>query len=170
MSILTDFRTAAEKYAKDNITPGFDDLEPDVPGTINPGEEFTFTVVATNASDPDGIAVTNVSYHLNAEGADIQLIVPPETVAIARSGRSETSSQLTPGSLVTEMFLFGITDDAKALGIGDGDAIRGVKGKATGTSPGVGELSLKVHCDPDFDELFPDNRQSKLTSQTVDVV
>lgn len=169
MSILTDFRAAAEKYAKDNITTAIDDLEPDRPGTVNPDEEFTFTLVATNAGDPDGIAVTNVAYHLSVTGQEMQLIVPPETVAIARSGPSETSNQLTPGSLVTEMFLFGITEDPKALGIGDGDAIRGVKGKA-GSDPGVGELILKVHCDPDFDELFPDNRQSKKTSFTVDVV
>jgi hypothetical protein len=169
MSILTNFRDAAEKYAKDNITTSISGPVPDVPTTVNPEEEFTVDLVATNAGDPDGINVTNVSYHLTAEGAGIQLIVPPETVAIARSGRSETSSQLTPGSLVTEMFLFGITDDPKALGIGDGDVIRGVKGKA-GTGPGVGELILKVHCDPDFDELFPDNRQSKKTSTTVNVV
>jgi hypothetical protein len=74
-------------------------------------------------------------------------------------------ASLSPTSATT----FGITDDPKALGIGDGDAIRDVKGKA-GAGPGVGELSLKVHCDPDFDELFPDNRQSKLTSATVNVV
>ena len=169
MTILTDFRAEAEKYARQNITTAIDNLEPDVPSTINPGEEFTFDLVATNAGDPDGIAVTNVCYHLFAEG-EIELIVPPETVAIARSGRPETSSQLTPGSLVTEMFLFGITEDPKALGIGDGDAIRSVKGKSTGIGPGVGELSLKVHCDPDFDELLPDNRQSKLASTTVNVV
>ena len=169
MSVLTDFRTAAEDYAKDNITTSISSLVPDEPLTINPREEFTFNIFATNADDPDGIAVTNVSYHLTVAGADIQLIVPPETVAIARAGPSETSRQLTPGSLVTEMFLYGITDDPKALGIGDTDAIMGVKGKA-GERAGVGELTLKVHCDLDFDELFPDNRKSPLLSRTVNVV
>jgi hypothetical protein len=169
MSILTDFRAAAEEYAKNHIETSFDGPVPDRPGTVNPDEEFTVDLFATNAGDPDGIAVTNVSYHLTVAGQGMLLIVPPETVAIARSGPSETSRQLTPGSLVTEMFLFGITDDPKALGIGDGDVIRGVKGKA-GEDPGVGELTLKVHCDLDFDELFPDNRKSKSTSLVVDVV
>jgi hypothetical protein len=108
MSILTEFRTAAENYARDNITTSVSPPEPDEEGVISQNEEFSFDLVATNAGDPDGIAVTNVSYHLEAEGAGIQLIVPPETVAIARSGRLQTSSQLTPGSLVTSMFLFGI--------------------------------------------------------------
>ena len=76
-----------------------------------------------------------------------------------RSGRSETSSQLTPGSLVTEMFLFGVTEDPKALGIGDGDVIRGVRGKA-GAEPGVGQLILHVHCDPDFENC------SRITAAT----
>jgi hypothetical protein len=169
MSILTDFRTAAENYARDNITTSVTSPEPDEPGVISQNEEFSFDLVATNAGDPDGIAVTNVSYHLEAEGAGIQLIVPPETVAIARSGRLETSSQLTPGSLVTSMFLFGITDDPKALGIGDGDAIRGVRGKA-GDGIGVGQLTLHVHGDPDFEKLFPDNRSNPRESTEVNVV
>ena len=137
-----------------------------VVGNVGDGDTIR---IATNAGDPDGIAVTNVSYHLEAEGAGIQLIVPPETVAIARSGRLETSSQLTPGSLVTSMFLFGITEDPKALGIGDGDAIRGVRGKA-GNQLGVGQLTLHVHCDPDFEKLFPDNRGNPRESTEVNVV
>ena len=169
MSILTNFRTAAENYARDNITTSVTPPEPDDEGVISQNEEFSFDLVATNAGDPDGIAVTNVSYHLEAAGAGIQLIVPPETVAIARSGRLETSSQLTPGSLVTSMFLFGITEDPKALGIGDGDAIRGVRGKA-GDQLGVGQLTLHVHCDPDFEELFPDNRGNRRESTEVNVV
>ena len=64
MSILTNFRTAAENYAKDNITTSVTPPEPDDEGVISQNEEFSFDLVATNAGDPDGIAVTNVSYHL----------------------------------------------------------------------------------------------------------
>jgi hypothetical protein len=169
MSILTDFRTAAENYMRENITTSVTPPEPDDEGVISQNEEFSFDLVATNAGDPDGIDVTNISYHLESAGAGIQLIVPPETVAIARSGPLETSSQLTPGSLVTSMFLFGITDDPKALGIGDGDAIRGVRGKA-GNQLGVGQLTLHVHGDPDFEKLFPENRGNRRTSTEVNVV
>ena len=79
------------------------------PATINPPhEEFTFGVVATNAGAPDGIALVDVRYHLSASG-------------------DTTVPTLTPGDIVSTYFLFPITPDGQSLGIGDGDAINGLK-------------------------------------------
>ena len=169
MSILTDIRTAVANYATTNITTSVSTPVPDVPGTINPDEEFTFSVVASNAGPPDGIALINVRYHVTTSGAGVRLIVPPETVAIARSGGDEASAQLTPGALVTSMFLFPVTPDGQSLGIGDGDAINGLKGKA-GSGTGVGTLSVHVHADPDVDALFPQERTNISSTRAVNVV
>ena len=170
MSILTDIRTAVANYATTNITTSITTLVPDVPGVINPPhEEFTFGVVATNAGAPDGIALVDVRYHLSASGAGVRLIVPPESIALARASGDATDPTLTPGDIVSTYFLFPITPDGQSLGIGDGDAINGLKGRA-GASTGVGTLTVHVHVNPDVDELFPQERTSLNATRPVNVI
>lgn len=174
MSILTDIRTAAQTYADDNITASFGTFVPDVPGTWNPDEQASFTITGRNAGAPDGIAVINVRYHLRAsglteDGEGVRLVVPAETVAIARAESADTSRQLTPGDLVNDMFLFPITPDGIALGIGDGDTIFGLKAQA-GSKAGVGELTLDVHAELDYEAIFPVGRINDRVSVPINIV
>ena len=169
MSILTDIRTAVAGYANTNVTTTISTPVPDVPGTVNPDEEFSFNITATNAGAPDGIALINVRYHLSVSGAGVQLIVPAETLAIARAGATDSFAQLTPGALVGSMSLFPVSLDGQSLGIGDSDALNGLKGKA-GSGTGVGTLSVHAHVDPDVDALFPKERLNLSGTRSVNVV
>lgn len=171
MSILTDIRDEVAAYALDSVAMAITDIVADVPNAISPGEQFSFTVVATNAPavPADGIAFVNVRYHVTVTGAGVQLVVPPVNVATARSGGLATSPVLAPGTLVSGMFLFGATPDGIALGVGDGDAIRGLKGQA-GTGLGVATLKAHFHGDPDVNALFPVDRTSRNGEGLVEVV
>ncbi|HEY5788501.1 MAG TPA: hypothetical protein VIT65_27390 [Microlunatus sp.] len=171
MSLLTDIRDEVEAYAADSIQMAIDDIVADQPNAISPGEQFSFSVIATNAPlvAADGIAFVNVRYHVSVTGAGVQLVVPPANVAIARSGGLVTSPLLVPGALVSSMFVFGITPDGIALGVNDGDAIRGLKGQA---GAGLGSATLKAHFhgDPSLAALFPADRTSDNGEATIDVV
>jgi len=169
MSILTDIRTAVSNYANTNVTTTISAPVPDVPGTVNPDEEFTFNITATNAGAPDGIQLINVRYHLTVTGAGVQLIVPAETLAIARAGSNDSFAQLTPGALVSSMFLFPVSLDGQTLSVGESDSLNGLKGKA-GSAPGVGTMSMHVHVDPDVDALFPKERLNVSGTRSVNVV
>jgi hypothetical protein len=169
MSILTDIRTAVASYATTNVTTTISTPVPDVPGTINPSEGFTFNLVATNAGAPDGIELINVRYHLTVSGAGVRLVVPAAALAIARALGDATAPSLAPGALVTSMFLFPVSLDGQSLGIGDGDALNGLRGVA-GSGTGVGTLSMHVHADPKVDALFPPDRTSVSGTRSVNVV
>jgi len=169
MSILTDIRTAVAGYANTNVTTTISTPVPDVPGTINPDEEFTFNITANNAGAPDGIQLINVRYHLSVSGAGVQLIVPAEALAVARAGSTDSFAQLTPGDLVASMFLFPASLDGQTLGVGDSDSLNGLKGKA-GSTTGSGTLSVHVHVDPDVDALFPKERLNLSGTRAVNVV
>jgi len=169
MSVLTDIRTAVANYANVNLTTTISAPVPDVPNTTNPDEEFTFNLTATNAGAPDGIQLTNIRYHLSVTGAGVHLIVPAEALAIARTGSTDSSPQLTPGDLASVMFLFPTSLDGQTLGVGESDSLNGLKGKA-GSAPGVGTLSVHAHVDPDVDALFPKERVNVPGTRAVNVV
>jgi hypothetical protein len=146
---LPDLRTACTSYMSASVTTTVSVPVPDVPGTINPNEEFTFSVTATNAALPAGIRLANVVYHLTCSpNTVVQLKVPASPPA--RSSADATAPTLAVGSFVSGMFLFP-TDNA--LDVGDTDTIAGLKGK--GLALGAGTIYCHVHADPDLNYLLP---------------
>jgi hypothetical protein len=59
MSVLNDIRTAAIAAVTTQVTSTVSAVTPDVPATVNPGEEFTFSVTAANTG-VDAIGLVNV--------------------------------------------------------------------------------------------------------------
>ena len=145
--LLPDLRLAVAA-AVDSITTTVSAPVPDVPATINPNEEFTFSVTATNTA-ANTIRFVNVTYHLTITPSAVgQLKVPASPPA--RALADPAAPTLAVGSFVSGMFLFP-TDNS--LDVGDSDTIAGLKGKGLGL--GAGTISCHVHADPDLNYLFP---------------
>jgi hypothetical protein len=144
---LPDLRTAVAA-AVDGIIVTVSAAVPDVPATINPNEEFTYSVTASNTA-ANTIRFVNVAYHLSvAPGTVGQLKVPASPPA--RAINDPTAPVLAVGSFQSAMFLFP-TDNS--LDVNDTDTISGLKGKGLGL--GAGTISAHLHVDPDLDFLFP---------------
>ena len=80
---LKDIREAVKSYLDNRVAVSISNIAPDVPTTLSPNEEFTFSVSTRNAGsgDPDYTRLTIVNYHIWIEESDkAQLIVPPSTV------------------------------------------------------------------------------------------
>lgn len=144
---LPDLRSAVAT-AVDAIITTISAPVPDVPGTINPNEEFTYSLTASNTA-ANTIRFVNVAYHLTILPSTVgQLKVPASPPA--RATNDPTAPVLAVGSFHSGMFLFP-TDNT--LDVNDTDTISGLKGK--GLALGAGTINCHVHADPDLDYLFP---------------
>ena len=162
--ILSDIRAAVQAYLNSKVAVSVSAVTPDVPSTLNPGEEATFGVTITNAGFPDGIRLTNVRYRLWTSGT-LKLKVPPAALAVARASNSSAAPALAPGTFVSEMYLFP-TDST--LDVGDSDAMSGLKIKA-GTLGGY-SINCRIIADADTNFLFPKDEDSATASRAVSVV
>jgi hypothetical protein len=149
MSVLNDIRTAAIAAVTTQVTSTVSAVTPDVPTTVNPGEEFTFSVTAANTG-VDAIDLVNVTYHLTVPSAPaiLQLKVPASPPA--RASNDPADALLTVGRFVTSMFLFP-TDNS--LTAGDSDTISSLKGK--GLALGSANISAHIHGEVNQNTLFP---------------
>jgi hypothetical protein len=146
---LADLRSAVIAYVSTQVAAGTTPPTADVGGTINPGEEFSFTAHAKNV----GIRVINITYHITIDSPSVaQLKVPASPPA--RASRFPSEPLLAPGSFVSGMFLFPTDNSLEPF---DSDTIPGLKGK--GISIGLANLRCHIHGDVDLDFIFPkDNR------------
>lgn len=149
MALPADLRTSITSYVSTKVTTTVSAIAPDVPLTLNPNEEFSFSITATNAAAPDGVQLINIRYHLSISPASVALLKVPASPP-ARSSADPTAPTLAVGSFVSSMFLFP-TDGT--LNVGDSDTIAGLKGKALAL--GNATISFHVHADPDLNWLFP---------------
>lgn len=165
---LLDIRAAVRTYLDTKVVVSISALAPAVPGTINPAEDFAFSITASNAAAAaGGIRLVNVSYHLSVANATVaQFIVPPTSVATARSGPSSLSPPLAPGALVSTMYLFHRDND---LDVGEFDTVANLKGRS-GNGVGTTQISAHVHGNPDPDFIFPKAETSPDGVRTVNVV
>jgi hypothetical protein len=170
---LTDLRSAVQTYLNTKVTCAIPSLVPDVPNALSPGEGFTYNIQARNAAAPEGIALTNVRYHVRVVNPNIgKLIVPSPLISgTARASADPTSATLAVGSQVNEMFLFPggfFGADLKRLDVGETDTLSNLKG--TALALGTLELRVNIIADPDEEFLFPRNEDSTEGSRTVQVI
>jgi hypothetical protein len=145
MSILDDIRAAAIAAVTTQVTSSVSAAVADVPATINPGEEFTFSVTAANTG-VDAVRLIDVAYHLTVSSSTIlQLKVPASPPA--RATNDPTAPTLAVGSFVSGMFLFPVDN---TLDVGDSDTISALKGK--GLVLGNANINCHIHgsVDPSF--------------------
>jgi len=168
MSInLLDLPAAVKSYMEANVTSSVSHIRPDVPGALSPGEGFAFDITARNAAG--GIRLNNVRYNLTVgDDAIAKLIVPPDTVAVARASPGSTSTKLVPGTLVRSMVLFPVTSENRVLTPGESESIRGLRGIGVKVS----ETSIRMHvnADPDLTFLFGNGSSNKDAIEPVPVV
>lgn len=163
---LQEIRTAVQTYIDTKVTATISALTPAVPGTINPNEEFSFSITAANASPASGgIDLRNVVYCVTVASSSVAKLIVPSNLP-ARGSAIPTHPTLTPGDLVTEMYLFPIDN---LLTAGDSDTITGLKGKAGG-AVGTTQLRFRVAADVDLDYIFPKRVLGTQATKTVSVV
>jgi hypothetical protein len=163
---LQDIKAAFKAYLATKVGLTISSFTADVPDAISPSEGFSFNVEAKNApSFLGGIGLANVRYHLTVDNPGVvQLEVPPVTIAKATSAHNGNVA-LTPGTFVPEMVL---SPSDNSLSAGDTDTLSGLRGKAVS----LGQANVKFHilADPDLNDIFAKNEESKEISGTVQVV
>jgi hypothetical protein len=163
---LPDLPQAVRAYLDTRVTVTVSALTP-TGQVINPGETFTFSVTATNASAPNGgIALTNVRYQVSVVNASVARIRVPSTgTAIDAQGQP-----IAPNSEVGFFTFNPSGEDPSYLQIGETDSLS-LTGRA-GPSPAGGSTSIRarIQADPDINALFPRNENSTQGSRNVSVV
>lgn len=165
--VLSEIRTAVQTYLNTKVNTTISAITPDGPATLNPNEEGSFKVEIANAlAGAGGVRLVNVRYHLRTTTpALLKFKVPPVAVAAAKSGVALASPALTPGTFVSEMFLF---PGDNSLDAGDIDTLNGLKVKATAL--GNANITCHVHADIDMEYLFPKNEDSSTANRSISIV
>lgn len=154
---LLDLRTATDA-AMNSITPTVSQPIPDTPGTINPNEEFTYSVTASNTA-AGAVRLVNVMYHVSVSPSTVaELKVPGSALYRVRASADPTAPTLPVNSFVSEFFLTHLQEGA--LDVGDTDTISPLKGKATQVL-GNFTIHCDIHGDVDLDYLFPKGEVSR---------
>jgi len=176
MSInLQDLRTAVINYVDTKVTVSISEVTPAAGDEVNPNEEFSFLVTATNArAHAGGIRLKNVIWRVRVANDGIAKLIVPPAPMVARAGVLPPSASLPAGSLQKEMFLFPpaghpLFDSANALGIGDTDTLR-LRGKSgPGAAGGTTNIECKLYADVDLDALFPKNQDTSTATRLFGV-
>lgn len=165
---LLDIRQASFDYIKASVTCKLENLVADIPVAISPGEGFKFDLRATNNGN---LRLVKVKYHVYVtDPTKVMLSVPvlPMGIRVARSGSTDDSPLLDPGSLVSEMYLFPLDADRKSLDPGETDIWPRIRGLAL--SLGDPNIRFNVLARVDIDYLFPDNTSSQRASMPIPIV
>lgn len=165
---LSDLRTASVAYLATSVACTIEHYAPDVPNALSPGEGFKFDVRAHNAG---ALRIARVKYHLFVtDSARAQLVVPgyPPNFPIYRAGLSDDSPRLSPGSRVSEMFIFPLDTDRRALEPGEADVFTSLRGVAL--TLGKTDVRFLIHGQIDPEYLFPSLFGSRPGVLSLDIV
>jgi hypothetical protein len=163
---LPDLPQAVRAYLDTRVAVTVSALTP-TGQVINPGETFTFSVTATNASAANGgVALTNVRYQVSVGNANVARIRVPSTgTAIDGQGLP-----IAPNSEVG-FFTFNPSGvDPSYLQIGEGDSISLTGRAGTSQAGGTTTITARIQADPDINALFPRNENSTAGTRNVSVV
>lgn len=111
-SQLTLIRAASEAYVADKVRLSILNIEPGAGDQINPGENFTFSVKATNASEGDGgMRLVDLVWHVWLDtntklGDPTWLHVPDAQTGLDAYNAIDSTIQLIPGTHTTVMYVF----------------------------------------------------------------
>ena len=166
---LIDIHNAAVAYILNQLVPSIT-VTPLPAGSseINPDEFFSIFLKASNSPGADSLAIviTNLRYHVSVtHESKARLIVPPTSVAVARTGPDPSNLMMLPGTEEQDMYLFPSTDFL--LG-SDGVGSLTIQGKAL--DAGKTKVTLELLGDIDLSFLFPANQRSLSSSQSVSIV
>jgi len=169
---LNEIPAAVRAYLDTKITVSVSPLTSAAGPTINPSENFSFSVTVTNANAAlGGIALKNVRYILTVDNSAVGKLKVP---AIG-SSTDLTGAVLAAGAEVAAFiyspptFVF-IGDSAATLGVGDADT-QSFSGKAgAAVAGGTTTIRARILADVDLDQLFPKGEDTSVALRTLSVV
>ncbi len=171
---LVEIRKACITYLNTKVTMSISPIESTSGGTINPGENFTFSVTAHNEGE---IALMNVRYLIKVGDPAVAKLIVPSAPMIARKGANSSSMKLRAGAQVSEMYLFPPAmlhqpfDSSNYLNPGDSDTITGLRGQASSAlNGGETRICVKILADIDLNYLFPKNEDSAQSCSIIRVI
>jgi hypothetical protein len=163
--ILSELRTAVIDYLATKVNIEVPAIQPASGTGLSPGETFTFSVTATNASRANGgIGLTAVRYQvevfLGAGNANIR--VPTGGSAIDGSGNP------LPVGAEVDFFEFDPSgNDTSNLSPGESDVLV-FSGRATGG--GAAAIRARILADPDINDILPRNFPSERDSTSFLII
>jgi hypothetical protein len=162
---LLDLRTAVINYLATKVAIDVSPVQPASGTTLCPGETFTFSVTATNASRANGgIGLTAVSYQvevfLGTSNASIR--VPTGGSAIDKGGNP------LPAGAEVDFFEFDpSSNDTSYLSPGESDLLL-FAGRATAS--GAAAIRARILADPDINDIFPRSFPSERHSTSFSII
>ena len=144
---VSQLQATIREYLNTKVTVTITDLAPSSGATINPSEDFTFVVRATNAAAAHGgLPLKNVKYHVLVEKETVAKVrVPRGGTAVSRAGQP-----LQAGAEVGDfVFQPAPRSDLSLLAPGETDLLT-VTGKA-GSAPMGGTTAIKAWISADID-------------------
>ncbi|HEY9657185.1 MAG TPA: hypothetical protein V6C65_01885 [Allocoleopsis sp.] len=185
MSLLRDLRTAVQNYLDTQVAITISAFTPATGTSIQPGEQFTFSVTGTNASGVDAIRLINVRYVVRViDPAVAKLVVPatnPDAMGIRYKGPGlifGTLVDLAPNARVSEMYIYPpasmnspfYIDRAGDLNIGDSDTLTLTGEAGSAVNGGNTQIMCQILADPDLDFIFPKNENTPSTSKSLVII
>jgi hypothetical protein len=164
---LTDIPAATASYLDTQVSMTVSAVTPKKPNqdVLTPGQDGTFTVTVTNAAAPDGVGLTNVTYHVKINDGSVAKLIVPESAAVASSDKLIGGGTLPRGSKQTEMFVTLLTDTT----LGAGESQPPINIDVHSVDQGDAKITCHIHADIDQSDLFPTS-QCPNGEQAVTVV
>jgi hypothetical protein len=163
---LIDIPAAVADYLDTHVSTA---LSPVIPKHVNqdvltPGQDGTFTVTVTNAGTPDGVRLTNVTYHVKISDDAVAELVVPQSAFVAAYDTLTAATPLAGGSKRQDMYVRLLA--ASTLDVGDSQPVRLT---VHCRDQGDAKITCHIHADIDASDLFPTS-QNPNGEQTVSVL
>ncbi len=86
---LTDIPAAIASYLDTQVSVTVSAVTPTKPNqdVLTPGQDGTFTVTVTNAAAPDGVGLTNVTYHMKIDDGSVAKLIAPGSLVVGASDK-----------------------------------------------------------------------------------
>ena len=125
---------------------------------LEPDEEGTFTVRVTNASEPNGVRLTDIVLHVTASPRSVALLKPPGSALLLPRATADTSDpRLSTNDEVEAMFVFfaasgGDIEPNATLDVGEAMEL---EFEYVAKGAGNATISCHVHASVVPEDLFP---------------
>lgn len=153
MSItLNDLKTATETYVDDEVDVNITRIT----RNLEPGEEGTFDLQITNATETNGFRLDDVVLHLEvAPASKAKLVVPGSALLLPRASTDPNDPRLAANSLVDVMFVFFQEGDFVPNTTLDPGEVLELELEYHAVAAGDATITCHVHATVDLGGLFP---------------
>jgi hypothetical protein len=129
-----------------------------VTGNLQHGEDGTFTVKVTNATEPSGVRLTDLLLHVTVEPSGVALLKPPGSALLIPRATSNTDDpRLSTNDRVDTMFVFfaAAGGDIEPNATLDAGEVLELELEFEAGEVGTATITCHVHATVNADDLFP---------------